>query len=361
MKEFYELITYMEQLICSYKSTKSLSSSISECTLVFPENSQMGKLLRSVLRMLQTGEGITEGQIERQALGLINKSYPSKRLRLLHEFILQAQESGIDVTESLNIIFEDIQLRKQHSISYQKDTTLLSKKKLGKRNHILQEFAFWLLAVAMYLPNNNVYQAVIHSKTYTEGAFREEVENFIEHIYENPSAFTPFLKFFSELKSTEIQFAMRLLYSISESQGEDRIKQICFLVEQKNQIMDNFEKNYALKKRRKMNKKHIVNCWGMCIFLAALIITCTDVMAKNIHYSDAVRFHETVVKTLEENNFTDDCIEKCKKESQLQGYNLEVEVFGEQENKDARVLLEVVYRFPIWSKEKEKRIEGYAR
>lgn len=118
--EYFELTAYMEQLICSYKRLGTISPALEDCRTLYPEESQMGKVLQQALYILKTGEGAGDHTIVETALAKIQDLYPSRRLQLLHGFLCKAEKVGGDRTEELDILLRDMQSWKRRVILYQK-------------------------------------------------------------------------------------------------------------------------------------------------------------------------------------------------------------------------------------------------
>lgn len=111
------------------------------------------------------------------------------------------------------------------------------------RREAESEFPYWLLSVTLYLQHDSVLHAVKHSLKQTQGVFREEVQRFLERMYEEPSSLLPYTEFFSRLRLPEIQTGMKILYSVNTNGYQETKKQIRFLVEQNNMVMDKCECN----------------------------------------------------------------------------------------------------------------------
>ncbi len=103
------------------------------------------------------------------------------------------------------------------------------------------EFPYWLLSVSLYLQQGSVYQAVNRSLGQVRGIFAREVRKFLKGMYEQPSSLDPFTGFFGRYKLPEVQTGMKLLYSVNTNDFRDVKKQVHFLVEQSNVIMDKCE------------------------------------------------------------------------------------------------------------------------
>ncbi len=335
--EFFEMTSYMEQLLCSYKRWGILPPALEDCIALYPEKSRMGCALRRSLYILKTGEGVRDDNITERALSEIQQMYPSRRLQLMHEFLCGAEKMGGDREESLDILLCDLQMWKRRIHLYQKKkqfirrenllavvlafvlcglstfliprnmrnmlknsavfqisttvvtilllltTTVLmyhltgtwldiwrtpsdKDQKREKRNYHLvksnrggisgylakrvcqkeveREFSYWLLSVTLYLQGESVYQAAGLAQKQAKGIFAEETAALREAIYENPVSLQPYLSFFAELNMPEIQTGMKLLYAFGSNNYQDISRQIRFLVEQNNIVMDQYERRH---------------------------------------------------------------------------------------------------------------------
>jgi hypothetical protein len=68
-----------------------------------------------------------------------------------------------------------------------------------------------------------------------------------------------------------------------------------------------------------------------------------------------------VVTQLENSYFAAEVIEDCQEKAERAGYELEIDVYGEGNQKDARVSLVFHYTVPLSGEVKNYEIEGYAR
>ncbi len=82
---------------------------------------------------------------------------------------------------------------------------------------------------------------------------------------------------------------------------------------------------------------------------------------QNIQYSSAREFHGAVVTQLENSYFDEGVIDNCKKRASQAGYDLKIRVYGEGDEKDAKITLAFVYVIPVVGIKKEYEIEGYSR
>ena len=97
------------------------------------------------------------------------------------------------------------------------------------------------------------------------------------------------------------------------------------------------------------------------LFLMILMWVGVTYVSQNIWYSSARDFHGAVVSQLEDSYFAEDVIRECKENAEKNGYKLTIDIFGEEDRRDARVILDMTYVFPILQVKKQYTIEGYAR
>ncbi len=84
-------------------------------------------------------------------------------------------------------------------------------------------------------------------------------------------------------------------------------------------------------------------------------------VSQNIQYSSAQKFFACVVRELENSYFAEETMEQCRERAADHGYRLTVQIYGTKEHKDAKVILDFSYTFPIIRKVQKYTIEGYAR
>ncbi len=103
--------------------------------------------------------------------------------------------------------------------------------------------------------------------------------------------------------------------------------------------------------------EHFVTFFLLLIFIwigVAYII-------QNVLYSSAREFHGAVVTQLENSYFDAQVQEDCRKKAADAGYDLKIQVYGDGDEKDAKVSLSFKYVIPLAGIEKKYEIEGYSR
>ena len=306
--EYYEMTTYMELLLCSFKRTGHIKIALQDCQLVFRGRGKMGKAVGKAIHILESGEIEGEKSLIQSALSEISRNYSCRRMKLMHHFICRVERMGGDVAEALDILLSDLEMWKRRFILYHKkkqyigrecmmaailaiilcglsrllipvefreslykhtvyrcstivvftlligsatviryvtgrvQTQLSGEKK--RKKQVEREFSYWLLSVTLYLQQNRLYYALLQSAEETEGMFRREVYHLVEAIYQNPTSLQPYLDFFSDLDLPELRTGMKLLYAVNTNGYQDTKRQVHFLVEQNNAVLDRCEKEY---------------------------------------------------------------------------------------------------------------------
>lgn len=82
---------------------------------------------------------------------------------------------------------------------------------------------------------------------------------------------------------------------------------------------------------------------------------------QNMAYSSAREFHGAVVTQLENSYFDETVMDDCRRKAARAGYDLDVQVYGSGNEKDAKVTLAFHYTIPLAGIHKIYKIEGYSR
>ena len=110
-----------------------------------------------------------------------------------------------------------------------------------------------------------------------------------------------------------------------------------------------------------MRMTGMVSHFVLLIFLAIFLWIGVTYVSQNIQYSSARQFHGSVVRQLENSYFSSNVIEECKTRAEQNGYHLTIETYGQENHKDARVILDMDFVFPVIQVVRRYTIEGYAR
>lgn len=110
-----------------------------------------------------------------------------------------------------------------------------------------------------------------------------------------------------------------------------------------------------------MNLIEVVGHFLTLFFLVILMWIGVTYVTLNIQYSSARQFFDDVVEQLEDHYFEEETCKECQRKAEEGGYKLTIETYGEEGSMDARVILEMVYVYPVIQVSKSYRLEGYAR
>lgn len=110
-----------------------------------------------------------------------------------------------------------------------------------------------------------------------------------------------------------------------------------------------------------MRMTGMISHFVLLIFLTVFLWIGVTYVSQNIQYSNARQFHSSVIHQLENSYFSSDTIEECKTKAKRNGYHLTIETYGQEGYRDARVILDMDFIFPVIQVTRRYTIEGYAR
>lgn len=140
------------------------------------------------------------------------------------------------------------------------------------KNHLKQEvekaFSDWMLSLSLHLQIENVQRGIQASIPLAPYVLQEELELLQVKIEQQPTSIEPYLEFFDILEIQEVQSAMRMLYAISQSGGDEITKQIHGLVERNSELQD---------KSAKIKTEEYLAGMGACVLLP-MVIGCVKML-----------------------------------------------------------------------------------
>lgn len=119
------------------------------------------------------------------------------------------------------------------------------KQKLARKRifrEIDKAFPVWIMELSLFLQTDNPQVALTKSAVRAPYVLRQDLEKLIDDIQKNPASIGPYLNFMSQFDLPDIQSALRMLYSMSETGTDDFGKQILFLIERNNRLLDKSER-----------------------------------------------------------------------------------------------------------------------
>ena len=119
-KRFADATDYMEQILFSFRKERKILPALRECETALPDG-QMRAVIREAAAYIEAGNARTEEGVYPEALALIEKKYACKKIHTVHELLISAEERGGDVSTSIDLMVEDIEVWKRQVYELQKD------------------------------------------------------------------------------------------------------------------------------------------------------------------------------------------------------------------------------------------------
>ncbi len=101
--EFEQCADYMNQMLLSFGKTGKIDMALMECSQLFQE----GELKIKLNEALEIIEHSYSANNRHVALGMIERGYSCRQLQLMHEFMLEAEQSGGETTEAITLLKEE--------------------------------------------------------------------------------------------------------------------------------------------------------------------------------------------------------------------------------------------------------------
>lgn len=144
VKRFSDVNKYMEKMLYYFKSSGKILTSLVDMQKMFPEG-RMSRILRRAIDHIEGGK--SEGDVREEALKMIEAEYGCSRMRLIHQFLLNAERNGGDCRTAIGLLLEDRRLWAGRSVERQK------KKQTTLRSTVIALALTALLCVSiLYLP-----------------------------------------------------------------------------------------------------------------------------------------------------------------------------------------------------------------
>jgi hypothetical protein len=107
---------------------------------------------------------------------------------------------------------------------------------------ITKAFPEWLMNVALLMQQDNVQVAIAKSVNTAPAVLRPDLTKLVKDFYKEPNSIKPYQNFLSDFDFPEIQGAMCMLYSITETGDDAGGEQINDLIDKQNILMDKAER-----------------------------------------------------------------------------------------------------------------------
>ncbi|MEG0963132.1 MAG: hypothetical protein RR139_10860 [Lachnospiraceae bacterium] len=146
-KRFLDVTDYMEQMMYSFQMNHKILSALKDTKTMFPEG-KMGKAMEATTAYLEGG--VYEKDLYGEAFAIIEKEYPNRRVKGMHEYLKRVEKSGGDCQEGILLLLADKDI-------WADNTLLLQEDKKAARVRVL--FAL-VITVGLALVFHGVYRAM---------------------------------------------------------------------------------------------------------------------------------------------------------------------------------------------------------
>lgn len=146
-KRFSDAVTYAEQVLYSFQKNGKIASALKETCETF-EDGRMRWTIEDAIEYLEKGISNSEKGMLREALEIIEKGYSCIKLHMVHELLVNSEEFGGNVQESILLVLNDIELWKRRGYQLQAD-----KKRSHTDNVVSIVVATILCAGILYILN----------------------------------------------------------------------------------------------------------------------------------------------------------------------------------------------------------------
>lgn len=114
------------------------------------------------------------------------------------------------------------------------------------KKRILREidkaFPIWIMELSLLLQTDNPQVSLTKSVEKAPFVLQKDLSKLVDNIEKNPADIKPYISFMPEFDLPDVQSALRMLYSMSETGVKDAEEQIMFLVERNNRLLDKSER-----------------------------------------------------------------------------------------------------------------------
>lgn len=144
-KRFADVSSYMEQMLYSFQKTGKVVSALKESREVFGEG-QMRRCMDEAILHMELGRPDSQEGVLKEGLEIIESQYGCSKLSMVHNLLVNTEEYGGEVEDSIVLVLEDLERWKKRGYCLQAE-----KKKSHTDNMISIVVATLLCAVALYV------------------------------------------------------------------------------------------------------------------------------------------------------------------------------------------------------------------
>lgn len=143
-KRFSDVKVYVEQMLYAFKNSQKVLTSLEDVRILFPEG-PMREVIDEACSMISSPTSAkADEDIERKALDIIEKRYPNKYIKELHNFMLKVERIGGNFDASIDLLLNNL-------IMWENRVYKLQNKRKSKKGEILGSCVLSLLLCAATL------------------------------------------------------------------------------------------------------------------------------------------------------------------------------------------------------------------
>ena len=144
-KRFADVATYLEQMLYSFQKGGKILFSLREAEECF-DSGEMKDRIHQAVQYIENGRSKTEKGLLKEGLEIIEEAYNCKKMYMVHELMISAEDYGGNVEQSILIAQEDLDVWKRRVYRLQ------NQKKQTHKDNMLSIFVATLLcAVCLYI------------------------------------------------------------------------------------------------------------------------------------------------------------------------------------------------------------------
>lgn len=158
-KQFLDVSDYMEQILYSFRLNQKILLSLKDTRTLFPEG-RMYEVLGEAVHYIEAGRYHKE--LYREALEIIERAYPAKRLCAIHEYLRTVEGNGGSCEEGIDLLIQDKAVWADNVMLLQED------KKAARMRVFLSIVVTMMLAVIFHMVYRSMpeqYTIVYHPVT----------------------------------------------------------------------------------------------------------------------------------------------------------------------------------------------------
>lgn len=158
-KQFLDVSDYMEQILYSFRLNQKILLSLKDTRTLFHEG-RMYEVLGEAISYIETGR--YQQELYKEALEIIERAYPAKRLRAIHEYLRTVEGNGGACEEGVDLLIQDKALWADNVMLLQED------KKAARMRAIFSIVITMMLAAVFHMVYRSMpeqYTIIYHPVT----------------------------------------------------------------------------------------------------------------------------------------------------------------------------------------------------